>query len=195
MLRFNETELLQKLDRLPRQLRAAFAAACAERMLILYSRFSTLTGRGNPATLKSILSRLWNDLAENRVSETEIQAAIEICMKLIPKEKESPWMPGQIVADDAPSAAVYALECHRTGSAQEAAWAAQCTCETLEEYVMRHENININAVDLNDRLFSHSLVQTELARQQRDLAELLHKAVTLNELRQRSEEEAAQFLP
>src|SRR5260370_36563327 len=127
MLSLHETELLQKLDRLPRQLRAAFAAACAERMLILYSRFSTLTGRGNPATLKSILSRLWNDLAENRVSETEIQAAIEICMKLIPKEKKSRWMQGHIVAVHAPSAAIYLLYSDRNDCPQGAAWACICS--------------------------------------------------------------------
>jgi uncharacterized protein YjaG (DUF416 family) len=190
MLRYDETELLQTIERLPRQLRAAFAAACAQRMLIAYSKFTTRTGRGNPLALKEILNHLWRDLVENCMSDTEIVAAIDSCMKLIPEEGKDPYVPGQLVADDAPSAAVYALECHRSGSAQEAAWAAQCICETLEEHVMRQENISINTVDLDDRLFSHSLVQAELARQQRDLRELLSNTVTVDELRRRSENEA-----
>ncbi len=195
MLRFNEIELLQKIERLPKQLRVAFAAACAQRMMIAYAKFSTLTGRGNPEALSKILSRLWNDLAENVMSVVEIDKAIGTCMDFIPKDEDSPGVMEEFAAEGATSALAYAFRCRRSGAAQEAAWAAQCAYNALDQYAISDENLDLNAAGAEDHVLSDPLIQAELARQKRDLDELLHKAVTLEELQRRSEKEATEFLP
>ncbi len=65
--RFNEMELAERIEELPRPLRAAFAAACAERQLPAYHEFSAQSNRGDPRILEHILNRLWTDLSAEPV--------------------------------------------------------------------------------------------------------------------------------
>lgn len=188
------TQLLQKIEGLPRQLRTAFAAACAERMLAEYARYSEQAQIGKPDVLKSILTRLWQDIGCDEMSQTEIELAKETCDKLVPA-RPHPSVPGPIIVEDAPAAVLYALECHQSGMAQQAAWAAECARETLEESVMEKEEIQGYPAEVNDRLDRHPLLRAEVARQNRDLDDLSRRAVTLDELRQRSQKEAREFLP
>jgi uncharacterized protein YjaG (DUF416 family) len=195
-IRFDEKQLSQRIEQLAREDRAAFAAACAQRLQVAYSKFSTKTGRGNPGALRGILVRLWNDLSgKNVMSDVEIDAEIEACTELIPREDDGPWVMEQAAADDAASALAYSLRCRRTGQAQEAAWAARRAYEAVDHYVINTEHINTNSPGAEARILSHPLVHAELARQQRDLDELLRRTVTVGSLRERSGMEAAIFLP
>jgi uncharacterized protein YjaG (DUF416 family) len=190
---FNETELVKSIDQLPRLARVVFAAACAERMMPAYERFSAQTHRGDPQNLKQILARLWDDLAGNRMSATEVDANINACMQLIPQD-DGPWVLEQAAAEDGAAASTYALRCRRSGLAQEAAWAARCAYDALDEYVINRDNIDINATGAEAQVRSDPLVQAELTRQRRDLDELLRGAITQDQLRERSNTEAADFL-
>ncbi len=177
-LRFDETQLVGILNRLDTEGRVAFAAACAERLLPAYVAFSNRTGRGEPATLRSILTRLWDDLAGDLMAESEVQANVKACMELLPREDEGPWVVEQDFADDAVAATAYTLECRKSGNAQEAAWAARRAFEALDEFVANRENIDWSVPDAEARalalarILAHPLVQAELARQRRDLDEL-----------------------
>lgn len=202
--RFEEAQLSKTIEQLPGQLRPAFAAACAERLLPSYSKFSKRTGRGDPNKLSTPLGRLWDDLSGSLMSDAEIDSEIETCMALVPREDQGPWVMEQAAAEDAASALAYALRCRKNGLAEEAAWAARRAYEAVTYFC---ENIadsgsrRVRMLDYSQRRSEYArhlanpLVQAELARQQRDLDELLKGAVTVGQLRKRSQEEAAQFLP
>ncbi len=195
ILRFDEGALLDAIERLPPPARAAFAAACAERLLPAYVRFARRTEKGNPVALTDILAGLWADLTGSPMSDTEVDASVEMCMQLIPQEDDGPWVPEQAAAEDAASALAYALRCRRTGSSREAAWAARCAYEAIDHYVVNHEKVDTNIPGAEARVLAHPIIQSELARQQRDLSELHGSTISANGLRERSKAEASVFLP
>ena len=194
-LRFNEVELTEKIEQLPTRLRTAFAAACAERLTVAYARFSALTGRGNLAAFKTILARLWSDLIGTEMSHAEVEEQIKSCMKLIPHEDEGPWVFEQAAAEDATAALAYVLRCRRGGQAREASWAARRAYEALDHFVRNQGQIDTSAAGAEARVLANPLVQCELARQERDIDELLRRVVTITQLKDRSSAEAATFLP
>lgn len=172
-LNFDEAQLAGKLERVPLQHRVAFAATCAERLMPAYVAFSNRSGRGDPAVLRGILTRLWNDLAGDRMQDTEVQSKIDVCMALIPQEDDGPWVMEHAAAEDAASAVAYALRCRQSGHAQEAAWSARRAYEALDHHVINRGNIDTTKPGAEERVLGHSVVQAELARQRRDLDEVL----------------------
>jgi uncharacterized protein YjaG (DUF416 family) len=198
LLRFDEARLVKMLDRLPRDLRVVFAAACAERLLPAYAAFSERAGRGDPTALRQSLTLLWDDLDGKRLPDGEVQTNIDTCMELIPQEDDGPWVPEQASAEDAGAAVAYALRCRQNGQSQEAAWAARRAYEALDHFVINREKIDVNKPGAEARVLGHAAVQTELARQRRDLDELLGgdaKAVqqAAARLRDRAQKESALF--
>jgi len=193
---FDKALLLSLLQQLSKKERSAFAAACAHRLLPFYQAFSMRAGRGNPKELSDLLERLWDDLTEAPMSETELTARIQTCMILIPREDDGPWIFEQRLGDDAATAVAYALRCRKNGLAQEAAWAAERAYEAVMYFCQKAD---LSGQQRNPRLVTRSqaqveirrrteepIVQNELRRQQRDLEELLNKEVPLAHLRERS---------
>jgi uncharacterized protein YjaG (DUF416 family) len=191
-LRYDERELIRKLDQLYPAAKVAFAAACAQRQLPCYIIFSNQTGRGDSDTLSAILERVWLDALGSKMSDEEALLELDRCMALIPEEDEEPWVIEQVYAGDAASAVAYALRTRNTGASQEAAYAARVAYEALDHHV-----INRLGVDGDDRVLKHALVQAELARQHRDLDELRKHAGATAEMiahiRDRARVEAAVF--
>lgn len=176
VLRFSKTQLTTKLDRLPLPSRLIFAATCAERSLPAYVTASHLTGKGDAKTLAGLLARLWEDVVADPMTETELQSNISICMKLIPQDYHEPWLIEQAAAEDASIAVVYALKCRQSGNSQDATWAAEHAYNVLDQLVIDRENVDLNALEAESRLLAHPLIQAELARQLRDIDELLGAA-------------------
>ena len=173
MFRYDEDSCFRQLEHLPRALCAVFAAACAERLFPAYVLFEKQSGRGNSKDLSVILERLWSDLQGNSMTSRDMDASIEKCMSLIPREDEGPWIEQQAAAEDAGAALAYALRCRKTGESQEAAWAARCCYETLDHFIVNRDDIDINDAGATEAVTADPLVQAELARQQRDLDDLL----------------------
>lgn len=179
--RFDQAELTSKLEQLPPTLRVIFAASCAERSLPAYITSSGLTGRGDPDMITRILMRLWKDVAGEQMTESEVEANINSCMTLIPQDYHEPWYVEQACAEDAGTAVIYALTCRQNGSSQEAMWSAQCSSEAVGYFATNREQIDLRP-GAASRVFSHPLIQAELARQFRDIDELLR--VTSEDVRQ-----------
>ena len=137
----------------------------------------------------------------NRVKNApELTRQIEEVMALNPHEEdvEGPWTQDATNAQNAGMSVAYALRTRGTGEAQEAAWAARVAYEALDNFVINRENIDTNMPGAEQRILSHHLVQAELARQRRDLDELMAAADTealsvLPRIRDRARAEAATF--
>jgi uncharacterized protein YjaG (DUF416 family) len=173
ILRFDEPLLRGQLDVLPREHRAAFAAACAERLFPAYERFSREAGGGGAETLRAGLNRLWDDLTGNPWSELELRASAKKFLALIPDENKDTWADSLPSAQDAATALVYALEARVKSGSKEAGWSARCAYDALDRFVM-HDDSGVVVTANEQRLLEHPLVQAELGRQRRDLEELLN---------------------
>jgi hypothetical protein len=95
-------------------------------------------------------------------------------MACIPQEAAvAPWTEVANYAQDSGMSVAYALRARISGEAQEAAWSARHAWESLYQFVIDREGLDINQPRDMTRLLSHPLLQAELARQRRDLDELL----------------------
>lgn len=201
MRRFDENCLVLKLKELPRELRVAFAAACAQRQLPAYEAFHQETGEGDPAALAGMLERVWQDLSGRPMATDDLRSMIDRCMVLTPSEEAvDHWTDHHAYAEDASASVAYALRTRLTGEAQEAAWAARRAYESLDQYVIRQLGIDVNEPRAEDRIVGHPLIQKELEREERDLEELATGPdrssapdVLVAALRARAEEEGTHF--
>ena len=136
------------------------------------------------------------------MSETELNTAIQACMKLIPTDDDGPWEYEKRLADHSASALAYALTCRKSGLAKEAGWAAERAYEAVMYLCDNFARIipagkarlisRAQALAEIRRRTEEPVVQSELKRQQRDLEDLLNKEVSWQHLNERSIQEAAQ---
>jgi uncharacterized protein YjaG (DUF416 family) len=173
LLQFSRIDLVKKLDRLPMPRRLIFAATCAERLLPAYFTAWDLTGKGDPEMLARSLARPWDDIAGEPMTENEVQVNIDICMDLVPQDYHEPWFVEQASAEDASVALVYALTCRQSGDSQDAMWSAERAYNALDHFVVNRDNVDLNALGAEGRIVADPLIQAELARQRRDVDELL----------------------
>jgi uncharacterized protein YjaG (DUF416 family) len=200
ILQYDEVEIVQKLWQLPVRLRALFALLCALRVLPSYARFHSKTGRGDPLALEALSERLWQDLTGNTMAASELQLAVDSALRLVPAEDDGWDEETQPYAEDAAAALAYALRARVTGDPQEAAWSARRVYEAADHFALGNAGEAPSSPTDERRALSHAVVQGELARQQRDLRELAEVAAAqtgadarLDELRKRSQQEAAKF--
>lgn len=192
MLRYDEDRLVRALAKIPAWHRAAFAAACAERLFPSYISFRELASRRNVGALEGILKRAWDSLFVSLLDVEQTRADLAQCMLLIPDENDEPWSEEQPYAENAATAIAYTLRALDSGEAQESGWAARCAYEALDYHITHRLGI-----EDEEQIVAHPLVQAELARQWRDLD---HLRVTSDDvgnafaqLRDRARSEAAVF--
>jgi uncharacterized protein YjaG (DUF416 family) len=199
VLRYNEAANTETLERLPAQLRVAFALLCAIRILPSYERFHSRTGRGDPGALNALSDRLWQDITGDPMTEAEVQLAIDRATRLVPTEDNGWDQETQPYAEDAAAALTYALRTRLTGDAQEAAWASRRVYESADHFVIALTGITPDTSSQELEVMTHPVVQNELARQRRDLRELTDLAALVPhdarvmQMRRRSEEESLAF--
>jgi uncharacterized protein YjaG (DUF416 family) len=189
-LRFDEDDLVRRLDGLAPRLRVAFAAACAERLFPAYELYANVTGRGEAAFLRDALDAVWEHLHRTPGAAPDASLLTRRAMQSLHDDETSePFVPELPAADSAATAIVYALRALDEGSSQEAAWAARHAYEAADYFVT-----HVVGLEDEDAIDAHPAVQAELERQNRDLEELLSVAEatmrqTLERLRRRASEE------
>jgi uncharacterized protein YjaG (DUF416 family) len=197
MLNFQENLLRDELDQLPAQSRVAFAASCAQRLVGAYHRFAAETRQPNGARLDRAVDYVWAHILGAQEKETT-EILLGAVMALIPQGDAPGWTPLTAYAEDAVSSVAYCLRCLLTSDSQEAAWAARRVYEALDAFVISRDNITPGAPGAEESILSDPVIQAELKRQIRDVADL--KAVGrslsagfLKSLRERSGAESYTF--
>jgi len=97
----DEPSLSGQLEHLNVTARAAFAAACAERLQLAYTRWARLTEHEDPTALSAILNALWGVLTSPPPDEEideEINELIDAAMELIPDDDYLPSLEEQPAA-------------------------------------------------------------------------------------------------
>jgi hypothetical protein len=185
-----EADLLSSLRALKQEGRVAFAAACAERLMPFYDRFSVSIGRDIDRTIRGILERVWGGLGGP--VPIDISRLLGRCDDAELLIDQGEWTMERAGAEDAVAALAYALRCWKSADPQEAVWAARRACEAIDAVVeIQNESSASAPASLG---YEHPLVQAKLARQRRDLEELLGQRVTVAQLRMRAQEESLEMI-
>jgi uncharacterized protein YjaG (DUF416 family) len=199
VINLTKQQLIRELNSLPKQLRIAFAAACSQRQLPSYVRFSTATKTGNAQAAEQMLTDIWNNLEHNIPASETTKKDLDYCMSLIP-DYDSYYFEGQENAEDAIASVAYTLRTELGGDSQDAACAARRAYDSLVHHITARDDLDWNVPTHRSRLVSDPLVQAEFRRQRADMADLqaatkqkIYAAEVIVRIRRRAEEESAFF--
>jgi hypothetical protein len=172
LLHDDEGATTQRLLGLEPALMAFFPFLAALRILPTYARFHVRTGSGDPAKVQLLAERFWQDVSGNPLTAAELADAIEQATLLVPSEDDGWDEESQPYAEDAVAALAYAFRARLSRAAQEAAWGARRVYEAADHFAgIATEALGGDAAD-EGAVLRHPIVQRELERQARDLAEL-----------------------
>lgn len=174
MLNYDETHLVQEIEKLTPQLRVAFAAACATRLLPAYLAYSGRHEIGSPDTLRAALDATWR-FAREGVLTFDPEQEFERCAALVPRDDDDECVnEGFAYAGYAAESVAYAVGVATSGNARRAMLAANCNYDVLDNHLSYELDIdfNVNRPAAIATVLGHPLMQAEFARQQRDLREL-----------------------
>ncbi len=180
-----------RLARLGRAEKAAFGAACAERLWPLFVWYANITGRADPRSLRRVLDDTWRAMQGNEVNLAEAQQVAE---GMVPSDEgESVHETGY--GQNAAACVAYAVRTWLNDDAQEAAWAARQVYEAAD-YAAQHArpdlDFDLDAPDAERALREHPAVQAALAGIEDDLAAVESaEPDSWDGLRKRAEEDGA----
>jgi hypothetical protein len=187
------------LEALPERARLCFAAACLERQLPTFFAYTAQTGRDS-ATAEFGVSLIRRVVGGEEVGEIQLKRALKACMAsdILEGDKHRLWP----YADNALTGVCYTLQAALTAASVEAARSAMRAYDSLLDYVkyeIRHPGgkpFTISKAEYEE-IARHTLVQAELQRQRRDMAELSIPsgdfASTARVIQERAQLEASMF--
>lgn len=171
---FDKQRALADLDSIGADGRVVFALLAATRLKSGGERFfqddlDAITG------FRFAHEKIWAAIEGAVVlSGEEIAELIARCEELIPDEDSIAGADYGAYADDAIAALIYAYRCLDSREPQEALWAAQRAYDSADLWAIRELRRQGKSVPQDEGIvLSHPVVQTELARQSRDLQELV----------------------
>jgi uncharacterized protein YjaG (DUF416 family) len=182
-----------RLAALPAWQQAAFAASCAERMYPAYAAFRSASRTDDGGLIRRALDLAWESAATGSISDSDPAALFERCVALIPDQEADFTIPDH--AEDAISAAAYALQAAAGLSDEAAGSAASVGTDALDSFLLDSGAVPWTATtradraQMDQRVWQHSLVQAEVARREADLTRLASSAnrgTSVGELRARA---------
>ncbi len=159
---YDERDLVGRLSRLDRQAKTAFAAACAQRLLPMFDRYSRSAGRPELGSrLTEIVGAAWEAATGGSVpADMEVLQADAEAM--VPSDDDG-WTREMGYGQNAAAAAAYAIRTWLTDDPQEAAWAALQVYELADYAVLQGDPaLDLNASDAEARVLASDLVQHAL---------------------------------
>lgn len=183
--------LERELDRLPRNHRVAFAAACCERLLPNYAAFAREAHWGEPETLRAALDEVWRILDGGAFHRGDIHRLIEQCDAVIP-DTEDFETSSVSAALDAGTAVVATLRSLLDGDPQWVADVVSYCLDTVDMYIQERDGLDYNSDPLFEtKIAQDPLMTRERARQAAILSELTNSPVLDSTLLRRLREESA----
>lgn len=169
MLGYNEGLLAERLSRLDAWGRAAFALACAQRLLPLYVRYHDVTHEGDAEFANGAVEDLWRSLRGPSISRDELERLASRAQELVPDGQAVGVSAWHWYAIDAMAALAYAAESQFTDGTDPALWAARQAFEAAELYVRGRDHMDLHSMADVGLVDNDPVVQEELRRQDHDL--------------------------
>jgi uncharacterized protein YjaG (DUF416 family) len=176
---FSESTYARGLVNAPKKMRAAFAAACASRLVPSYEESLPQLRSSNRNLLEETLAQVWA-FAIGRTQPNLASAARQL-IQLIPSEEEYVSLAAAI-ADDTLAAAAYAAMSVNSSDEKNAVWAARRAYEATIRLAEEREVSDTYTPEMSERLSSNEFVQKELWRQNRDLRDVTATNVQSSDL-------------
>jgi hypothetical protein len=193
-----------RIERLPARLKAALAAACAQRQAEVYHAYVKRTGAGNSESFDNLLNAIWDDIRCSRASEQDRKKWEAGAEKLL-KQKTKSDMYGA-GAEFAILSLLYSNDNLTTGKTQDTIYSANQTFNSIDNFLTspigKNPQFDETKPGTTAKVYAHPLSQTERRRQERDLLEVEQASLrpdtisaVVDGIRRRSAIEAKDFVP
>jgi hypothetical protein len=193
-----------RIDRLPTGLKAALAAACAQRQAQVYHAYVKRTGAGSSEMFDKLLSAIWDDIRRPRASAQDRKRWEVGAEKLLKQKTKSDIYGGG--AEFAILSLLYSNDILTTGKTQDAIYSSNQTFNSiynlLTSRIGKSPQFDETKPGTSAKVYAHPLSQAEQRRQERDLLEVEQASLrpdtipaVVDGLRRRSAIEAKDFFP
>jgi hypothetical protein len=198
MLQYDQPTVVNDLSELPKEGRIAVAAAAVTRLFPRYEAFCLRTGWGDSVAVRAAISHAWANAQgqPHRSEETNrIKKAID---RLAAAEPREGFGRDYNFAYFETLAVGKCLDAQITGNPASAAKALKLVFDAAYNYglteLLKGKGPTIMTDEIDRQIYSHSIVQTELRRQERDRSEIRsvtpdHLMSAINRLYKRAKEE------
>ncbi len=180
-----------RLSRLSREARAAFAVACAERLMRRHEALPKGQQRRFTLDWRPVLNAIWQGLERGDEGEMRLVREALAAFRAGPYNHRDGQDGPDDADEDAAAASIYAAECFVGGEERAAEWAAaraieaafEIAGEELEDRRGGTGDQDARELTAEAREAMHPVVQGELGRQVRDLGVLERHGMTGEVLR------------
>ena len=180
-LSYDEQSLRDRLAVLDRRSKTAFAASCAQRLRPLFERYARVVGKPELGVrLGLVVAAAW-DVAGG--ADVDMRPFQEEAEGLVPSDNDG-WLVETGCAQNAATAAAYAVRAWLTNDPQEAAWAGRQVYELADYAVLQSmPDLDLNAVGASALVEASAMVQLALAALERALRGVESGPSTWDQLR------------
>lgn len=194
-LSFDRNRLRRRVKALPVGSRAAFALACAQRLIAASNDEPTLSGLLDWGRLKSALDVAWRKLSNLEVNDAELAALVSETLDQVPTVESHENAKYGYVAEYAVICLVTALNACLDTNADHAVIAAEEVYVALDAYIIDSREIDAFAPGGENAILADPRMQRELERQSEDLRALEddHQQLAYVQLRERAVADAGQL--
>ncbi len=172
MAGLDRDELLTRLGQLPEEARIAFAASVCERLLPNFKAFSMMEGWGDYSLLRSVLDRLWEVAAGEKMRKDEIERLMPACEAVIPDAEDFATIFTGI-AQYTVSSLMHTLRYLRDSNLDELAQVGQLGVDSIYEYLgaVAEPSLDSQAMDdqIDEWIKRAPMWEAELNQQRQDL--------------------------
>ncbi len=167
---FDDQRTLEMLSELQVHQQLAFGAACCERMLPNYEAFMQEVGWGDINPLRRALDAVWEACEERHPSNRELRDLLSQCEKCAPNSEDITSLYVSS-AQDAAFAICALLDFLLNGDLNRIVSVPQMSTDSVDLIVQERENMDPRDPLREWNILNHPLMQQELVRQRRDIAE------------------------
>lgn len=168
MLKFNEQEIRDKLEKLSEEARIVFAASCCERVLPSYKKFVEIEHWGDYEFFRNILNEVWISICSKEIKKERLQQLIEKVFCLMPDEEDfesvftSYALESSLVVSNT-------LKYYLTKEIKYLISIVKLLIATVDLFVQEKHDMDSNDPLLEEKINQDSLMQNELKRQLEDI--------------------------
>ncbi|WP_097459090.1 DUF416 family protein [Mangrovitalea sediminis] len=175
----NQERLKRQLGVMDNRRKAAFGAACCERLLPNYAAFMEQANWGSLEPIRQGLDLVWLYVDQGLADNNNIMRAVVLCEEMAPHSDDFSFLL-VTAAQDACFAVCALLDFLMEFDVEKVVQAAEYATDSIDLYVQEIESMPPNSPDLEQRILNHVLMQRELSQQQLDI-EFIKNASTIGQ--------------
>jgi hypothetical protein len=172
--------LISNVNKLSRKQKIILSLLCAEQLFPLYLKFEDANeNKHGSIILRKSLDFIWDYLEKLetedkcQIDQSLVRGLVRECELFIPSEDEE-WTDMSAYAQNSVSSVIYSLQSIISNETEQVIWCIKQVHDIADYHVHMTENIDFDDTDAEERIYSNSKLQNELAIIKRNIETILN---------------------